>query len=77
MYKRQDPSPRFVNSESIVDFQIGYSFPESTALSGLSLLLQVNNITDEPYREYFPDTSLPQKYEEYGRTVLFGATYKF
>lgn len=72
-----DPSPRFVNSESIVDFQIGYSFPESTALSGLSLLLQVNNITDEPYREYFPDTSLPQKYEEYGRTVLFGATYKF
>lgn len=72
-----DQALRYVNSESIVDFQIGYSFPDSTALSGLSLLLQVNNVTDEPYREYFPDTGLPQKYEEYGRTVLFGATYTF
>ena len=72
-----DQALRYVNSESVVDFQIGYAFPESTALSGLSLLLQVNNVTDEPYREYFSDTGLPQKYEEYGRTVLFGATYKF
>ena len=58
--------------------QLGYAFSESSALSGLSLLLQINNITNEPYREYYPTSgNLPQMYNEYGRQVLLGASYKF
>lgn len=72
-----DQAQRYINSESVVDLQLGYSFPDNSSLGGLSLLLQVNNATDEPYREYFPDTGLPQKYEEYGRMYLLGATYRF
>lgn len=72
-----DGSFRWINEEDIVDAQIGYAFPEHSSLSGLSLLLQVNNVTNEPYREYFPDIGLPQMYNEYGRTVLLGLNYRF
>lgn len=73
-----DRQKRYINSEDIVDFQVGYAFAEGTQLQGLSLLLQVNNITNEPYREYFPDAGgLPRIYNEYGRQVLLGASYKF
>ena len=61
----------------MLDAQIGYSFADGTSLEGLSLLLQVNNLTDEPYREYFFDSGLAQRYEEYGRSVLFGVGYTF
>jgi iron complex outermembrane receptor protein len=57
---------------------LGYAFADGTALEGLSILLQVNNANNEPYREYFPEFSdLPRYYSEYGRQVLLGATYKF
>ena len=73
-----DRSQRFINTEDIVDLQVGYAFAEGTSLEGLSLLLQVNNVTNEPYREYFPDfAGLPRMHNEYGRTVLLGATYRF
>ena len=73
-----DRQKRYIDSEDIVDFQVGYSFADGTQLQGLSLLLQVNNITNEPYREYFPDAgNLPRIYNEYGRQVLLGASYKF
>ncbi len=73
-----DRQDRYINHEDIVDLQIGYAFPETSALNGLSVLFQVNNITNEPYREYFPDfTGLPRMFNEYGRTALLGVTYKF
>jgi iron complex outermembrane recepter protein len=73
----RDPN-RFIRGEEIVDFQLGYSFADGTALEGLSLLLQVNNATNEPYREFFPNSgNMPRYYSEYGRQVLLGATYKF
>ncbi len=73
-----DRSPRFINSESIVDLQIGYAFAEGSFLDGLSVLLQVNNLTNEPYREYFPEfADLPRIHNEYGRTVLMGLNYRF
>ncbi|MGH8086015.1 MAG: TonB-dependent receptor, partial [Lysobacter sp.] len=73
-----DRQKRYIDSEDIVDFQVGYAFAEGTRLQGLSLLLQVNNITNEPYREYFPDSNnLPRIFNEYGRQVLLGASYKF
>lgn len=74
-----DRETRFINGERIVDAQIGYSFGPG-ALDGLSLLLQVNNLTNEPYREFFRDPGTPDRprfYAEYGRTFLFGATYRF
>ncbi|WP_242102392.1 TonB-dependent receptor [Lysobacter sp. M2-1] len=73
-----DRQDRYINHEDIVDFQIGYAFPEGSTLNGLSLLFQINNVTNEPYREYFPDfVSLPRMFNEYGRTALLGLTYKF
>lgn len=55
---------------------MGYEF-QSGPVKGLSLLLQVNNATNEPYTEYSPVTGTNTKLDTYGRTYLFGATYKF
>lgn len=72
-----DRSKRYIDGEDIVDLQVGYGFGEGSALAGLSVLLQVNNLTDEVYREYFPNRgNLPQMYNEYGRTLLVGVNYK-
>jgi iron complex outermembrane receptor protein len=67
----------YIDGESVVDFQTGFSFPEGSFLEGASILLQVNNVTNEPYRQFFVDNELTQKYEEYGRQYLLGLTYKF
>ena len=73
-----DRSKRYIDGEDIVDAQLGYSFAEGSELEGLSILLQVNNLTDEPYQEYFQDQgNMPRIEAEYGRTVLAGVTYKF
>ena len=43
-------------------------------------VLQVNNLTNEPYTEYSsPDQSVSNrtKLDENGRTMLFGVSYKF
>jgi iron complex outermembrane receptor protein len=73
-----DRETRYIEGEKLVDFQAGYAF--SGDLNGLSLILQVNNLTNEPYQEYFSDpgrADRPRSYNEYGRTYLLGATYKF
>ncbi|WP_234413642.1 TonB-dependent receptor [Ideonella sp. A 288] len=67
---------RYVVGESVVDAQIGYTF-ESGSMKGLGLLLQVNNLTDEAYQTYAASKDKPYEYIKYGRTVLFGANYKF
>ncbi|MBK9493745.1 MAG: TonB-dependent receptor [Xanthomonadales bacterium] len=74
-----DRETQFIRGEDVIDLQTGYEFKKG-ALEGLSLLLQVNNLTNEEYREYFRDPGQPdrpRKFVEYGRTVLIGATYKF
>ena len=64
--------------ETIVDGQIGYDFQPSTALEGLSLYLQGQNLTDEPFKTYNPgDTNQVIDYQSYGRRFLAGFTYKF
>ncbi|WP_271009415.1 TonB-dependent receptor [Paucibacter sp. B51] len=72
-----------INSEKVTDMQIGYSF-ETGSFKGLGLLLQVNNLTDEPYRTSVsvgnaknPDNLMPERYTTYGRQILLGASYKF
>ncbi len=65
-----------IDGDEVLDFQAGYNFGEG-ALEGMSLLLQVNNLTDEPYREFTPETNLTRKFERYGRQYLLGVNYKF
>ncbi|MBD8527365.1 TonB-dependent receptor [Pseudomarimonas arenosa] len=74
-----DRGTRYIRGEDIIDFQTSYEFQSGT-LDGLTLLLQVNNLTNEEYREFFRDPGVidrPRLYVEYGRTVLLGLTYKF
>lgn len=71
--------------ETVVDLQLGYAF-EAGSYKGLSLVLQVNNLLDTPSRTQVSVggdgkannfTVLPEYYRTYGRTILFGGTYKF
>jgi iron complex outermembrane recepter protein len=65
--------------ETIVDAQIGYDFQEGSALSGLSLYVQGQNLTDERFAAIDNDGN-PLKvldYQIYGRRFLAGATFKF
>jgi len=74
-----DRETQFIRGERVIDFQSSYAF-EDGAFAGLTLLLQVNNLTNEEYREFFRDPGVqdrPRKFVEYGRTVLLGLNYKF
>ena len=71
-----DRSFEYAKAERIVDLQFGYEF-QSGAAKGLSLLVQVNNATNEPYEEYYnQDETQVRQNSRYGRTVLFGINYK-
>ncbi len=71
-----DREYRFTRQETIVDVQLGYEIQSGPA-KGLNFLLQVNNATNEPYREYDFSSGRDTKTDTYGRTLLFGVTYKF
>jgi iron complex outermembrane receptor protein len=69
-----------VQGETVVDAQIGYDFTESgiDALYGLSVVFQVNNLTDEPFITYTGDDARHVRdYQNYGRNFMLGANYKF
>ena len=73
-----DRETRYIEGEKLVDFQVGYAFAGDW--DGLSVILQVNNLTNEAYQEFYRDSGRidrPRSYNEYGRTYLLGATYKF
>jgi iron complex outermembrane receptor protein len=64
------------------DFQLGYAFDEGR-WSGLSILLQINNLTNSPMKTVqisaLPNgvsVARPLEYDTYGRTVMFGVNYK-
>jgi len=72
-----------IDAESKVDAQIGYDF-SSGRFRGLTLLLQGNNLTNEPAitrqsSEIGGSSSglLPWEDDNYGRVILLGASYKF
>jgi len=67
---------RYVVGESILDMQLGYTFNEGPA-KGLGLLLQVNNLNDDPYQTYAGTKDRPLEHIKWGRTYLLGANYKF
>ncbi len=62
-----------------IDMQLGYEFATGS-MKGLSLLLQVNNLTNSPYATRqgngFGEIVAPAIYNSYGRQVLFGVNYK-
>ncbi len=67
---------KYARGETLNDLQLGYEFQSGPA-KGLNLLVQVNNLGNEPYREYNATSGADTKLDEYGRTVLFGVSYKF
>jgi len=71
-----DRALRYVDSDQITDAQVSYLFEEGM-LEGLQLLLQVNNLTNEPYVAYVEKRSRLLDYQEYGRQYLFGINYRF
>lgn len=80
------PTTRQQGADKVVDFQMEYAFSDASQLKGLSLLLQVNNLTDTYTRNYktpgnldVPDPTqlIPNYTYQFGRQVLLGANYKF
>lgn len=65
-------------AETIVDAQIGYDFQPGSALEGLSLYVQGQNLTDAPFITTNPgDSREIIDYQRYGRRFLAGFTYKY
>jgi TonB-dependent receptor len=71
-------------ADKVMDIQLGYGF-EAGTLKGLSLLLQVNNVTDKPtvnrvsVGQNAPDASvlLPNYTYRFGRQTLLGVNYRY
>lgn len=68
-------------SERTTDLQLSYAFGEASRLKGLSLLFQVNNLTDEPFRTEVSEATgtglfLPEEYTKYGRQYMLGFRYE-
>ena len=68
---------RSVGEETVVDAQIGYEIQSGPA-EGLSILAQVNNLTDEPFYTFENgDERRIIDHQSYGRTFLVGLNYRF
>lgn len=70
-----DRAFKYVKGDQITDAQLGYEFGAG-ALAGLSILLQVNNVTNEPYIAYSVTETRQQDYQQYGRQYLLGINYR-
>ena len=66
----------YIKAERITDAQVSYNFQQGW-LKGLTLLLQANNVNNEPYTEYKQTPADPSKNVKYGKTYLMGLNYKF
>jgi iron complex outermembrane receptor protein len=71
------PTRRTALSELIVDGQIGYDFQEGSALNGLSVYIQGQNLTDERFASVGATRNQVIDYQIYGRRFLAGFTFKF
>ncbi|MBN6151530.1 TonB-dependent receptor [Xanthomonas sp. AmX2] len=68
-------------SERVTDLQLSYDFGDGSRLKGLSLMFQINNVGNEPFRTVVSEGTgtglfLPEEYTEYGRQYLLGFSYK-
>ena len=71
-----------ISAEKTLNFQAGYELQEGRA-KGLSVLLQVNNVNNSPYRTVQIFTAidgttatLPLENDTFGRSILLGLNYK-
>ena len=72
-----DRTKVYFAGEGVTDVQLGYTF-QSGPMRNLSLLLQVNNLENEPYRTISDGLDeRPHQYFEFGRTYLVGLNYRF
>ena len=71
-----DRALRYVDGGTFMDAQVSYGWDEGM-LDGLTLLFQINNISNEPYYAYNQDKVRFQDYQQYGTVYLLGATYHF
>ena len=72
-----DRTKIYFEGETVTDLQLGYTF-QSGALQNLSILLQLNNLENEPFRAVSDNLEdRPRQYFEYGRTWLLGLNYRF
>ena len=72
-----DLEQHYIHKETVADFQLGYTI-QNGKYEGLNFLLQVQNLFNEPYREFYPDAyQSPRQYTLYGRRYLLGVNYKF
>ncbi|HBN89086.1 MAG TPA: TonB-dependent receptor, partial [Rheinheimera sp.] len=65
---------KMIEAETVVDAQVSYNFDEGQ-FEGLTLLLQANNVTDEPFVRTENGNII--EYQRYGRTFMAGLSYKF
>jgi iron complex outermembrane receptor protein len=70
-----DRQATYIKGEKIVDLQFGYEF-QTGALKGVSLLAQMNNLTNSKFVRYRKAEDNIIEETKYGRTVLFGVNYK-
>ncbi|HEY4974820.1 MAG TPA: TonB-dependent receptor, partial [Steroidobacteraceae bacterium] len=66
----------YVRHEQITDFQTGYEFQRGP-VKGLSILFQINNLTNAPFIDYVQTPQRVRDYETFGRDFFFGFNYKF
>ena len=72
-----NPEFRQGKAEGVLDAQIGYEF-KSGPLTGLSVLIQGKNLTDEPFvTSEANDPRFVREYQRYTRDFYLGVTYKF
>lgn len=67
-------------AEKQIDVQVGYEFQDGP-YKNLGLLVQVNNLNNQPYQTkqgspFASGAYAPERYTTYGRQVLFGLNYK-
>ena len=60
------------DDEIVVDMQASYNFTEQ-----LTVLFQVNNLTDEPTQSYFGSKAFTGTTQFFGRQFYLGANYAF
>lgn len=72
-----NPEFQTVSDENVIDAQVGYEF-QGGMLEGVSVLAQVNNLTDEEFTTHYQgDERQTAAWQRYGRTFLVGVNYRF
>jgi iron complex outermembrane receptor protein len=73
-----DRFERRARPETIIDGQVGYDFGQAGLLKGLSLFLQGQNLTNEPFVTTNPNAdNQVVDYQRYGRRYLAGLNFRF